>query len=270
MRSSVRLLPAFPDGKVDALTAHRIVCCTYGHDNFGIFAVGLYAARHGLGDGFLAWMVGAKPNLRASCRAFASLHGQENLPPPPPGSRVAVFARLAAAANEPTSEVAVRETLRAWADAADATQARAAATQTRALLDGSPLHPLLPVLSYDPMPPALARGLADAIERQELQHAILGEASDADLPSCVAAIALLAKADKSSADLLRVADAAAVNLAPEVRVYLTLPVAARLIQQLDLDSAAARLDAAKALDTSGAQRDNIERLLAKCRAGQKP
>lgn len=264
-----QIVADMPDAKVDALTALRIVCCTLGNDSFGIFAVGRYVARFGTGDGFLAWMVSTQPHMRASCRAFSLLERQGSPPSPPPGSRVAVFARLSAAAQEATDETALRDTLYAWGDAVDATQSSAAAMQARALLDGSLLHSLLPVLAYDPMPPALSRGLAEALEKHELQRAMRDDVTLSDLLTCVTAIARFARAEDISAELLRVADAAATKLPQEIRVYLTLSIAARLIQQFDLDAAAARLDAAMALDESGAQRENLARLLAKCRAGEK-
>lgn len=262
--------------KVDRTTAHRLICRAYGDDDLGIFAVDRYAAVVGVQDGFLAWLVESHPNLRASCRAFSCLYLLSGTPPSSGAGRVSVFARLQAAAGQATGLDALCDTLFAWAEAVDARQARFAGAQGRALLNGDPFGALQPVFAFDPVPPALLRGLAEALRDPGVLAWLQAWSKQATAPiaepvfASVAAISQFVSSDANSAGSLQGADVAVATLPDEVRVYLALPVAARLIQQLDLDNAAARLDAASALDTPGIQRGNIARLLQKCRAGLKP
>lgn len=261
--------------KIDLLTAHRIVCVAYGNDDLGIFAVDCYVAGRGVQDGFLAWLIATHPDLRASCRAFSRLQMLGTTPPTPDSGRVAAFARLQAAAGLLDEVDALRETLLAWSEAVDASQARFAGVQGRALLNATSFERLRSVLGFDPVPTALLRAIADALRdfgAQFLQATCGSPANTLPVPllEAVTAVACFLDADTDSVDFLQRADVATASLPDDVRVYLALPIATRLIQQFELDDAAARLDAAAALDTAGHQHENIAMLLRKCRAGVGP
>lgn len=271
------LLDGMAQQEINALTVHRLVCAAYGDSDLGIYAVDQYAARHGTQDGFLAWLAESSGGLRAACRAQDWLARAGALYSPPAEGRGAVFARLRAAEARPSAQRAAADTLRAWAEAVDPAQARYAGRQARALIANAPLRPLLPVLAYDPAPPALLRELAGALDDPATldwlmdlpvrgQHAAPPPSGLAPHARAAALVTQYVAGGPVLADFDRVASA----LPEDTRAYLALPVAQRLVQQFDLDAAETRLEEAARLDTAGAWLGPISAMRQRCRAGAVP
>lgn len=266
--------------KIDPKTALRLVCTNFGDKDIGIFAVDCYASRHGLEDGFLAWLAEAHGDLRASCRAQVWLKRAGQDPHAPPSGRGAVFARLQMAASLPSSKEAAVGSLRAWAEAVDSAQARSAGIQARFLLDTPPLDRVKSVLLFDPAPSALLAALAETLEDPAgfvwLTALALPDPVPPPpgslAPSAVAAghVSQFVGHSASAQTALKDFDAIAATLPREVQAYLALPVAQQLIKNLDLDAAEARLEDAARLDARGAWREPIASLRRQCRAGKMP